>query len=116
MMQTLHTLIHFKVKKSNIKYPLENLKDNLTDMEMNMESLTKKENELRALAENGDYWDILELADFLYDGKRYEEAKECYLKIAGSDDLSGDANSHLFQMLLDMGEYEEALMRLSVIP
>jgi hypothetical protein len=75
-----------------------------------MESLTKKENELRTLAENGDYWDILELADFLYDGKRYEEAKECYLKIAGSDDLSGDANSHLFQMLLDMGEYEEALM------
>ena len=32
-----------------------------------MESLTKKENELRTLAENGDYWDILELADFLYD-------------------------------------------------
>ena len=68
-----------------------------------MESLTKKENELRTLAENGDYWDILELADFLYDGKRYEEAKECYLKIAGSDDLSGDANSHLLQMLLDIG-------------
>ena len=106
-----------------------------------MESLIEKENELRKLAESGEYEDVIELADFLslqgrndeaeeyyrklaeideYWGvdllgdflcgqKRYEEAKEQYLKIAGPDDLSGDANSHLFQMLLDMGEYEEAL-------
>lgn len=74
-----------------------------------MEFLFENENELRMLAENGDYWDTLHLADFLYDGKRYEEAKAQYLKIAGAEDLSGDANSHLFQMLLDMGEYEEAL-------
>ena len=74
-----------------------------------MESLIKKENELHKLAENGEYLDILELADFLYDQKRYKEAKEEYLKIAGPEDLSGDANSHLFQMLLDMGKYEEAL-------
>ncbi len=74
-----------------------------------MENLTEKENELRKLAEGGDYWDILYLADFLYDQKRYAEAKEQYLKIAGEDDLSGDGNSHLFQLLLDIGEYEEAL-------
>ena len=74
-----------------------------------MKSLINKENELRKRAENGEYWDILELADFLYDQKRYKEAKEEYLKIAGPEDLSGDANSHLFQMLLDMGEYEESL-------
>ena len=106
-----------------------------------MESLIDKENELRKLAESGEYEDVIELADFLslqgrddeaeeyyrklaeideYWGvhllgdflcgqKRYEEAKEQYLKIAGPNDLSGDANSHLFQMLLDMGEYEEAL-------
>ena len=71
--------------------------------------LIEKENELLKLAESGDYVDILDLADFLYDEKRYEEAKEWYLKIAGSDDLSGEANSHLFQMRLDMGEYEESL-------
>ena len=74
-----------------------------------MEFLIENENELRVLAEKGDYWDILHLADFLYDEKRYAEAKAWYLKIAGSDDLSGDANSHLFQMLLDMGEYAESL-------
>ena len=74
-----------------------------------MESLIEKENGLRKLAESGEDDDILELADFLYDQKRYAEAKEEYLKIAGPDDLSGDANSHLFQMLLDIGEYEEAL-------
>ena len=106
-----------------------------------MASLIEKENELRKLAESGEYEDIIELADFLYwqkrydeaeeyyrklaeideywgvhllgdflyDQKRYDEAKEEYLKIAGPDDLSGDANSHLFQMLLDMGEYEESL-------
>ena len=74
-----------------------------------METLIEKENELRKSAESGEYWDILEFADFLYDEKRYEEAKEQYLKIAGEDDLSGDANSHLFQMLLDMEEYEGAL-------
>jgi len=74
-----------------------------------MDSLINKENELRKRAENGEYWDILELADFLYEQKRYKEAKEEYLKIAGPEDLSGDANSHLFQMLLDMGEYEESL-------
>ena len=106
-----------------------------------MTALIDKENELRRLAESGEYEDVIELADFLslqgrddeaeeyyrklaeideYWGvdllgdflcgqKRYEEAKEQYLKIAGPDDLSGDANSHLFQMLLDMGEYEEAL-------
>ena len=74
-----------------------------------MEFLIENENELRTLAEKGDYWDVLHLADFLNDKKRYEEAKEWYLKIAGSDDLSGDANSHFFQMLLDMGEYAESL-------
>ena len=68
-----------------------------------MKSLINKENELRKRAENGEYRDILELADFLYEQKRYKEAKEEYLKIAGREDLSGDANSHLFQMLLDMG-------------
>ena len=78
-------------------------------MVINMESLIKKEDELRRSAEGGEYYDILELADFLYDEKRYEEAKEQYLKIAGEDDLSGDANSHLFQMLLDTEEYEEAV-------
>lgn len=106
-----------------------------------MESLIEKENELRKLAESGEYEDIIELADFLslqgrddeaeecyrklaeideYLGvellggflcgqKRYEEAKAEYLKIAGPDDLLGYVNSRLFQMLLDMGEYEEAL-------
>ncbi len=74
-----------------------------------MESLIEKENKLRTMAENGDYLYILELADFLYDQKRYDEAKVWYLKIAGTDDLSGDANAHLFQMLLDMGEYKESL-------
>ena len=67
-----------------------------------MEFLIENENELRILAENGDYWNILYLADFLYDEKRYEEAKAQYLKIAGAEDFSGDANSHFFQMLLDM--------------
>ncbi len=74
-----------------------------------MKSLIEKEDELRKLAESGEYEDILELADFLYGQKRYDEAKTEYLKIAGPDDLSGDANSHLFQMLLDMEEYEESL-------
>ena len=101
-----------------------------------MTAFIDKENELRKLAESGEYEDIIELADFLslqgrndeaeeyyrklaeideYWGvhllgdflcgqKRYEEAKEQYLKIAGPDDLSGDANSHLFQMLLDIGD------------
>ena len=41
-----------------------------------MEFLIENENELRMLAENGDYWDILHLADFLYDEKRYAEAKK----------------------------------------
>jgi tetratricopeptide (TPR) repeat protein len=58
----------------------------------------------RKLAEIDGYWGILLLADFLYGQKRYDEAKVEYLKIAGPDDLSGDANSHLFQMLLDMEE------------
>lgn len=74
-----------------------------------MESLIEKEDELRKLAESGEYEDIIELADLLYGQKRYDEAKVEYLKIAGPDDLSGDANSHLFQMLLDMEEYEESL-------
>ena len=114
---------------------------NMTGKEKKMTALIDKENELRKLAESGEYEDIIELADFLslqgrndeaekyyrklaeideywgvhllgdflYGQKRYEEAKEEYLKIAGPDDLSGDANSHLFQMLLDIGEYEEAL-------
>ena len=74
-----------------------------------MENLMEKENQLSKKAESGDYWDILELADFLYDQKRYDEAEEQYLKIAGENDISGDANAHLFQLLLDMGEYEESL-------
>ena len=54
-----------------------------------MESLMEKENQLRKKAESGDYWDILHLAEFLYDQKRYEEAKEQFLNIVdlGIDDL-----------------------------
>ena len=74
-----------------------------------MENLTKKENELRKLAEGGDYWDILNLADFLYDQKRYEEAEERYLKIAGYNDKSGDANAHYAHLLLDTERYDEAI-------
>jgi tetratricopeptide (TPR) repeat protein len=81
-----------------------------SDKEKKRGSLIEKENELRKLAESGEDNDILRLADCLYHQKKYIEAKEKYLKIAGPEDFGGgDANSHLFQMLLDMGEYEEAL-------
>ncbi len=74
-----------------------------------MENLTEKENELRKLAEGGNYWDILNLADFLADNGKYEEAEEWYLEIAGEDDFSGDANAHYSHMLLDMERYDEAI-------
>ena len=74
-----------------------------------MENLTERENELRKLAESGDYWDILELADFLAEQGENEEAEEWYLKIAGEDDLSGDANAHYSHMLLDMENYDKAI-------
>ena len=74
-----------------------------------MENLIEKENELRKLAESGDYWDILNLADFLADNGKYEEAEEWYLEIAGEDDFSGDANAHYSHMLLDMERYDEAI-------
>ena len=56
------------------------------------------------------YWGSKHYGDYLWGNKRYAEAKEWFLKIAGPDDISGDGNSHLFQLLLDMGEYEEALI------
>ena len=75
-----------------------------------MENLVEKENELCKRAESGDYWDILELADFLYDQKRYDEAEEQYLKIAGYKDISGDANAHFTHLLLDIERYDEAIV------
>ena len=55
------------------------------------------------------YWNTLNLADELYEQGKHEEALKLYKEIAGEDDLSGDANAHLFQLLLDTEKYEEAL-------
>ena len=80
-----------------------------------MENLMEKENQLSKKAESGDYWDILELADFLYDQKRYEEAEEQYLKISGENDLSGDANANYSNMLLELERYDEAIKCINYI-
>ena len=80
-----------------------------------MESLTEKENELRKAAEGGNYWDILNLADFFYEQGKYEEAEEWYLKIAGENDTSGDANKNYSLMLLELERFDEAIKYVDII-
>ena len=75
-----------------------------------MESLTKKENELRSLAENGDYWDILELADFLYDGKRYSTFPAVRADKTVDTTAAGDAfTAALTLEYLRCGDIREAI-------
>jgi hypothetical protein len=80
-----------------------------------MENLTEKENELRKLAEGGNYWDILNLADFLADNGKYEEAEEWYLKIAGENDTPGDANKNYSLMLLELERFDKAIKYVDII-
>lgn len=82
-------------------YHLANSNSNFHRKEMKMSDTIEFDDDF--------YWDTLHLADDLYDQGKYEEAEELYRKIAGEEDLSGDANSHLFQLLLDVGKYEEAV-------
>ena len=61
------------------------------------------------ITDDGDfYWDTLNLADELYDQGKYEEAEELYKKIAGDQDVTGDANAHYGYLLDKMGRYAEA--------
>jgi tetratricopeptide (TPR) repeat protein len=54
------------------------------------------------------YWDTLYLADELSEQGKYEEAEELYKKIAGDQDVTGDANAHYGYLLDKMGRYAEA--------
>lgn len=54
------------------------------------------------------YWDTLRLADALYNQGKYEEAEELYKKIAGDEDMTGDANAHYGYLLDELGRYDEA--------
>ena len=82
---------------------------NLAYKEEQNGNLEKAEYYYKWGAEVDFYWGNKHYGDFLVDQGRYKEAEECFLKIAGRNDISGDGNAHYAHLLLDTERYDEAI-------